>query len=155
MFHFDQRSGGLLVAEAGPNHWEEINYQPASSKGGENYGWKFNQGSYCHPALSADQKCPIVGTLPAAEYPHEQPFENGPKVKEGYGCSAQGLGVANYGGLTKTHLVGDWCTGRLFGVALGGSAQKWQKQGVIQDPIEFTPRDGACDRFRFADQRLL
>ena len=41
------------------------------------------------------RKCAIVGVLPAAEYPHDQPFENGPKVKEGSGCSAQGLGVAN------------------------------------------------------------
>jgi glucose/arabinose dehydrogenase len=71
MFHFDPKSGDLFIADVGQNHWEEINYQPASSKGGENYGWKFNQGSYCHPALSEDQKCPIVGVLPAAEYPHD------------------------------------------------------------------------------------
>jgi hypothetical protein len=45
--------------------------------------------------LSEDQKCPIVGVLPAAEYPHDQPFENDPKVNEGNGCSTQGLGVAN------------------------------------------------------------
>ena len=47
MFHFDQKSGDLFIADVGQNHWEEINYQPASSKGGENYGWKFNEGSYC------------------------------------------------------------------------------------------------------------
>jgi hypothetical protein len=45
MFHFDQKSGDLFIADVGQNHWEEINYQPASSKGGENYGWKFNEGS--------------------------------------------------------------------------------------------------------------
>ena len=150
MFHFDQKSGDLFIADVGQNHWEEINYQPASSKGGENYGWKFNQGSYCHPALSADQKCPIVGTLPAAEYPHEQPFENGSKVKEGYGCSAQGLGVANYGGLTKTYLVGDWCTGRLFGVAWDGSANKWQMQEFMQTQLQFTAGNVDADGFVLA-----
>jgi glucose/arabinose dehydrogenase len=34
MFHFDRRSGDLFIADVGQNHWEEINYQPASSKGG-------------------------------------------------------------------------------------------------------------------------
>ena len=130
--------------------WEEINYQPASSKGGENYGWKFNQGSYCHPALSEDQKCPIVGVLPAAEYPHDQPFENGPKVKEDNGCSAQGLGVANYGGLTKTYLVGDWCSGRLFGVAWDGGANKWQMQEFMQTQLQFTAGNVDADGFVLA-----
>jgi glucose/arabinose dehydrogenase len=48
-FHFDPKTGDLFIADVGQNHWEEINWQPASSKGGENYGWKFNQGSHCHP----------------------------------------------------------------------------------------------------------
>jgi glucose/arabinose dehydrogenase len=137
-FHFDQRSGDLFIADVGQNHWEEINYQPASSKGGENYGWKFNQGSHCHPTLSPDQKCPIVGVLPVAEYPHDQPFQNAPKITEGTGCSAQGLGVANYGGMTKTYLVGDWCSGRLFGVAWDDGAKKWQLQEFLQAQLQFT-----------------
>lgn len=44
MFHFDQKTGDLFIADVGQNHWEEINYQPASSKGGENYGWNFKSG---------------------------------------------------------------------------------------------------------------
>ena len=137
MFHFDQKSGDLFIADVGQNHWEEINYQPASSKGGENYGWKFNEGSYCHPAMSADQKCPIVGVLPAAEYSHPESFENGTKADNG-GCSSQGLGVANYGGLNKTYMVGDWCSGRLFGVAWDDSAKKWQMQEFMQTQLQFT-----------------
>jgi hypothetical protein len=116
MFHFDQRSGDLFIADVGQNHWEEINYQPASSKGGENYGWKFNEAAFCHPALSANQKCPIVGVLPIAKYPHTEAFEDGIKANNG-GGSSQGLVVANYGGLNKTYMVCDWCSGRLFGVA--------------------------------------
>jgi hypothetical protein len=38
-FSFDPRNGDLYVADVGQNHWEEIDYQPAASKGGENYGW--------------------------------------------------------------------------------------------------------------------
>jgi Glucose / Sorbosone dehydrogenase len=64
MFYFDQKSGDLFIADAGQNHWEEINYQPASSKGGENYGWKFNEGSYCHPAMSTEKSARSSGFCP-------------------------------------------------------------------------------------------
>ena len=38
-------------ADIGQNHWEEINMQPASSKGGENHGWKFMCGSQPFPMI--------------------------------------------------------------------------------------------------------
>ena len=49
----------------------------------------------------------------------------------GWGCSAQGLGVANYGGMQGVYLVGDWCTGRVFGLGWDGSA--WQLAGAGAD----------------------
>jgi glucose/arabinose dehydrogenase len=137
-FHFDRVSGDLFIADVGQNHWEEIDWQPASSKGGENYGWKFNQGSHCHPITGPDQKCPIVGVLPVAEYPHQEPYPGAEKLKTGWGCSAQGLGVANYAGMQKTYLVGDWCSGRLFGVAWDSGASKWTMQELLQTALQFT-----------------
>jgi glucose/arabinose dehydrogenase len=138
MFHFDKRSGDLFLADVGQNHWEEINYQPASSKGGENYGWKHNQASKCHPHKGPGESCPIVGVLPIAEYPHEEPYPGAEKVKTGWGCSAQGLGVANYAGMEKTYLVGDWCSGRLFGIGWDKAANKWQMQEFLQTSLQFT-----------------
>ena len=114
MFHFDDKSGDLFIADVGQNHWEEINWQPKSSKGGENYGWKFNMATKCHPLTGPDDKCPIVGVLPVAEYPHQEPYPGAPKLTDGWGCSAQGLGVANYGGMEKTYVIGDWCSGRVW-----------------------------------------
>ena len=58
MFHFDKTSGDLFIADVGQNHWEEINWQPAASKGGENYGWKLNQASHCHPATAPPDEVP-------------------------------------------------------------------------------------------------
>ncbi len=142
MFHFG-KSGDLFIADVGQNHWEEINWQPASSKGGENYGWKHNQASKCHPHQGPDEKCPIVGVLPVAEYPHQEPYPGAEKLKDGYGCSAQGLGVANYAGMTNTYLVGDWCSGRLWGVGWDGGAKKWQLQEFLQTQLQFTA--GAVD----------
>lgn len=137
-FHFDRNSGDLFIADVGQNHWEEIDWQPAASKGGENYGWKFNQASHCHPLTGKDDQCPIVGVLPVAEYPHQEPYPGAEKLKSGWGCSAQGLGVANYAGMTKTYLVGDWCSGRLFAVAWDAQASKWAMQELLQTTLQFT-----------------
>jgi len=138
MFHFDDKSGDLFIADVGQNHWEEINWQAANSKGGENYGWKHNQASHCHPTSGPGEKCPIVGVLPVAEYPHQEPYPGAPKLTEGFGCSAQGLGVANYGGFDKTYIVGDWCSGRVWGIGWDKAANKWQMQELMQAPFQFT-----------------
>ena len=44
-FSFDRETGDLYIADVGQNEWEEVNFQPASSPGGENYGWNPYEGS--------------------------------------------------------------------------------------------------------------
>ncbi len=95
--------------------------------------WKMNQASHCHPTTGPGEKCPLVGALPVAEYPHQEAYPGAPKETSGWGCSIQGLGVANYGGLKDTYLAGDWCSGRLFGVAWDTGAKKWVMAGVRPD----------------------
>jgi glucose/arabinose dehydrogenase len=136
-FHFDQKSGDLFIADVGQNHWEPIFYQPAASKGGENYGWKLQAGSHCHPALAPGQNCPLIGVLPASTYGHPDAYEDGTKDAKG-GCAVIGLGVANFGGLNKTYLTGDWCSGRLWGTAWDDGAKKWQMQEFLQSQLQFT-----------------
>ena len=136
-FSFDKRTGDLYVADVGQNHWEEILYQPAASKGGENYGWNLLQGSWCHPMTGKDDdKCPLVGVLPAGEYPHEIPYPGAQPLKDGHGCSVEGLGVANYGGMNSVYLVGDWCSGRVFG--MGWDGRKWQLEEMLHTNLQFT-----------------
>jgi len=43
-FSFDRGTGDLYIGDVGQNCWEEISYQPASSHGGENYGWRHEEG---------------------------------------------------------------------------------------------------------------
>lgn len=137
-FAFDRKTGDLFIADVGQNHWEEIIYQPAASKGGENYGWPRMEASFCHP-MTGDPKgkeCAIVGTLPAAQYPHQTPYPGAAELKKDWGCSVQGLGVANYGGMNGVYLAGDWCSGRVFGLGWDGS--KWQLQEMMQTNLQFT-----------------
>ena len=137
-FQFDPKSGDLFIGEVGQNHWEEIDWQPKSSKGGENYGWSFNMGTHCFPITGPDDKCPQVGVLPVAEYPHPEAYPGATSSGKSTGCAVIGLGVANYGGLKETYLAGDWCSGRLWGVGWDDTKQKWQMQELMQVPLQFT-----------------
>jgi glucose/arabinose dehydrogenase len=163
-FAFDRATGDMFIADVGQNHWEEIIYQPAGSGGGENYGWARMEASKCHPMLGdpAEQTCAVVGVLPAGEYPHQVPYPGAAELDEGWGCSAQGLGVANYGGMEGVYLVGDWCSGRVFGLGWDGS--KWQLEELLQTELQFTAggydEDGNvlavnCDCFYLVDQGPL
>ncbi|MCC6795235.1 MAG: PQQ-dependent sugar dehydrogenase [Candidatus Hydrogenedentes bacterium] len=46
-FSFDRLTGDLYIADVGQNWMEEIDFQPASSTGGENYGWNIAEGLEC------------------------------------------------------------------------------------------------------------
>jgi glucose/arabinose dehydrogenase len=104
--HFDKKTGDLYIADVGQNHWEEINFQPASSKGGENYGWKFMCGT--HPFPLSRKNAAQVGVLPIGEYTHA-----------GEGICVTGLGVyrgSKYPSLDGTYFVGDWGSGKIWGM---------------------------------------
>ncbi|WP_088348874.1 MULTISPECIES: PQQ-dependent sugar dehydrogenase [Rhodomicrobium] len=139
-FAFDPKTGNLFIADVGQNHWEEILFQPAASKGGENYGWPDMEGKFCHPMTGdpALANCAVVGVLPAAQYPHQTPFPGAKELTTGYGCSVQGFGVANYGGMTGVYLAGDWCTGRVWGLGWDVGAKKWQLQEMMQTDLQYT-----------------
>jgi glucose/arabinose dehydrogenase len=65
-FTFDRATRDLWIADVGQNTYEEIDFQPAGSRGGENYGWNLMEGLHCF--LGA---CSTAGlTLPVAEYTH-------------------------------------------------------------------------------------
>ena len=43
-FSFDRATNDLWIADVGQNTWEEISFQPSTSQGGENYGWRCMEG---------------------------------------------------------------------------------------------------------------
>ena len=44
-FSFDRQTGDLWIADVGQNAWEEIDFEPAASGGGYNYGWRCYEGN--------------------------------------------------------------------------------------------------------------
>jgi cysteine-rich repeat protein len=110
---FDELTGDLYVGDVGQNSFEEIDYQPVTSPGGENYGWNIVEGNgHC---FSPPTGCDQTGlTLPVLEYSHAE------------GCSVTGGFV--YRGCQMPDLHGryffaDFCTAfiRSFRI-VGGTA---------------------------------
>lgn len=46
-FTFDRDTGDMFIGDVGHLRAEEINFKPAASPGGENYGWGFMEGTLC------------------------------------------------------------------------------------------------------------
>ena len=60
-YSFDRETKDLWIADVGQGRAEEVNFQPAASKGGENYGWRRTEGLECYPPGST---CDRTGTTP-------------------------------------------------------------------------------------------
>jgi glucose/arabinose dehydrogenase len=43
---FDAQTGDLYIADVGQGSWEEVDYQPGTSAGGENWGWRCREGAH-------------------------------------------------------------------------------------------------------------
>lgn len=104
-FSFDRLTGDVYIGDVGQNQWEEIDFQPASSSGGENYGWDNMEGFDCYEPASG---CVETGmTLPVNTYDHS------------LGCSVTGgyvyRGTA-YPSMRGIYLFADYCTGRIWGL---------------------------------------
>jgi uncharacterized repeat protein (TIGR01451 family) len=124
-FSFDQ-NGDLYIGDVGQNAREEIDFQPAASVGGENYGWKILEGTICRPPTS---NCtpPASYVPPVAEYDHS------------LGCSVTGGHV--YRGQTYYRMQGvyfyaDFCSGRIWGLKFDGSS--WQNLLLLDTPYNIS-----------------
>ncbi len=112
-FAFDRLTGQLWIADVGQGRYEEVNRAPDGLGRGANYGWARMEGRHCHPS---GEGCARPGfVLPVAEYGHD------------LGCSVTG-GYVYRGGaspaLAGVYLFGDYCSGRLWGIASGGPAEQ-------------------------------
>ena len=105
-YSFDKKTADLYIADVGQNRYEEVHFQPASSKGGEDYGWNVMEGSRC---FRPEQGCDKRGKeLPIFEYSHAE------------GCSVTGGYVyrgAKVPSLEGRYLVADYCSGAIWALA--------------------------------------
>ena len=101
-FSFDKLTGDLYVGDVGQDSWEEIDYLPVGSPGGENLGWNYFEGNHPYrgsPPLDA------VFVMPVAEYGHDE----GDSVTGGY--VYRGKTLPPWQGV---YLYGDYSSGRVW-----------------------------------------
>jgi glucose/arabinose dehydrogenase len=103
-FSFDRQTGDLYIGDVGQDLYEEINVQPASSKGGENYGWNQMEGLHC---FEKTPDCdPSQYVLPVLEYTHG---EDGVSVTGGF--VYRGLQISD---LQGAYLYADFASGKIW-----------------------------------------
>lgn len=119
---FDSATGNLFIGDVGQGQWEEIDFIPADSTGGQNFGWDFREGAHEYDGT------PPEGLIdPIAEYSHA---EGGCSVTGGYvyrGAMPEWNGI---------YLFGDYCTGFIWGlINVDG---QWQKQRLFDTDVNIT-----------------
>jgi glucose/arabinose dehydrogenase len=124
-FSFDQKTGELYIADVGQNQYEEVNVQPAASKGGENYGWSIWEAN--HRFKDGEPVTPVV--FPVTEYSHS---DGGCSVTGGYVYRGAALPA-----LAGVYIYGDYCSGEVWTLHRD-EAGKWINQTLMGTGLNIT-----------------
>ena len=126
-FSFDRSTHDLFIGDVGQNLYEEIDFQPSTSTGGENYGWRLMEGFHCYnPPTNCDDG---TLTLPILEETHNP----------GGWCAI--IGGFRYRGaaipaLVGTYLYGDLCLGQIWGATDAGGT--WTAQEMLNPGLSIS-----------------
>ncbi len=117
-FSFDRLTRDLYIGDVGQNLWEEVDFQLASSEGGENYGWNILEGPAC---FNPPQNCvpPLDYVPPVMFYDHTE----GVAILGGYVYRG-----AKFRFMNGIYFFGD-LTGKIWG--LQRVAGIWQRQLLL------------------------
>ena len=124
-FSFDRATGDMYLADVGQNQWEELNFQPADSRGGENYGWNVYEANTIFAGGGAPNH-----VAPFFAYSHSL----GCSVTGGY--VYRGDAIAD---LQAAYLFGDFCTGRIWA--------SWRDSSLTWQTIELMKTNMAISSF--------
>jgi glucose/arabinose dehydrogenase len=118
-FSFDLTTHDLYIGDVGQNLYEEIDFLPAGSPGGTNFGWSYREGMHPYKGTPPSN---LKLTDPVAEYSHD------------YGCAVSGGYVYRGVNLPEwdgVYFYGDFCTGNVWGL-LHRPDGSWQNQLLFQ-----------------------
>lgn len=100
-FSFDPQTGNLWIGDVGQGEWEEIDFLPAGTPGGINFGWNRFEGMHEYQSGGELQNY----RPPLFEYSHNE------------GCSVIG-GTVYRGALPEwrgVYFYSDYCSGKIWG----------------------------------------
>lgn len=125
-YSFDRTTGDLYIADVGQNKWEEIDFQPARSPGGANYGWNIMEGTHCFSPSTNCDSTDLV--LPITEYGHD------------VGCSVTGGYVyrgSNFPQMAGAYFYGDFCSGRIWALYRDGAGE-WRTTKLLDSGLSIS-----------------
>lgn len=70
-FSFDRETGDMWIGDVGQGLWEEIDFEPAGSPGGLNWGWRCYEGNASYNLSGCGSSSQY--TFPVAVYSHSAP----------------------------------------------------------------------------------
>ncbi|HNB50529.1 MAG TPA: PQQ-dependent sugar dehydrogenase, partial [Anaerolineales bacterium] len=125
-FSFDRLTHDLFIGDVGQDEWEEINFVPAGTSGGLNFGWNYLEGTHTYEG-SVPTGLALTG--PIWEYSHSIGT-----------CSVTG-GVVYRGSVLPAwngiYLYGDFCSGQVWGL-LRDANGVWQNQLLFVTGLNIT-----------------
>lgn len=131
-FSFDRLTGDLYIGDVGQGDWEEIDFQPQASKGGENYGWNVMEGTHCYNAATCDQSGKI---LPVFEYDH-----SGERCSVTGGFVYRGSAYPDYVG---TYFLADYCSREVWALTRSGDVLFTEQLPTLNQQITSFGEDEA------------
>ena len=134
-YSFDRATGDLWIGDVGQNAVEEIDFAPASSRGGENWGWPGLEGTRSNKGGRPDG-----AVAPILDYD-----------QSGGGCSVTGGYVyrgSRIPGLTGAYLYGDYCQGEILALRQsGGQVIEEVALGLSVDALSSFGQDAAGELY--------
>jgi glucose/arabinose dehydrogenase len=117
-FSFDRETGDLFIGDVGGSAWEEVNFTPAGTVGGINYGWSLYEASQARGSAGMDGL-----TMPILEYSHDQ----GVSITGGYVYRGEAIPT-----LQGVYFYADFGFGTIWAAARD-EAGIWQSQEFMRN----------------------
>jgi glucose/arabinose dehydrogenase len=130
---FDTLTGDLYIADVGQRLWEEVNFQPAASSGGENWGWRCREGAHDFNTLNCEG---LTLLDPIHEYshggaPHRCSITGGEVYR---GCAVPDL--------AGTYFFADYCSDQIWSFRMVGG----DLTDFVERTAELTAGGSSIDR---------
>jgi len=110
---FDRSTHDLWIADVGQGLNEEVNFQPAASAGGANYGWRLREGFDATPGVGGPK--PLGAIDPILDYDHSQ----GNSITGGYVYRGGNI-LDNGQNLDGTYFFADFSFSRIWSTRYNG-----------------------------------
>ena len=124
---FDSLNGDLYIGDVGEEAWEEIDFLPADSSGGENFGWPCMEG----PVVLDQNVCDPTATYVAPIFSYEH-FRHCGSVIGGY--VYRGSSIPEMAG---HYVLADLCRGTMWGLYRNDQGE-WLSNGYDDYGKNFT-----------------